>query len=721
MSLCVLSEETTEGFLPMRTFVLVLILATVAACGRPQPPRPQQPEPAPQEAPGAPSQEAPKPPKVPAKPEPLPPLSASLRVPFFGVGISLDTPVVIKFGAPVVRETAEQSLLITPPVPGTLSWEDDVTLIFRPAALLTRESDFTVSFTAPPHPREPERFAGFSGGPWSFRTGSFTTPAPAVHRERLEGSPFAEATAYIARAPEQIAEVEALATGGGFIFVLDSYHPGGRVAVLDPDGSFLRRQATLADLQVGDEPRAIAAGPDGALYMAAEGVNGFSLYWFKPDGSLRERKPLKGAIITSLAVDGDRLILAERVQGKGFVRTLRTSDLEPVFSFEVPAYENGPHGVAGGHDGSIYLLSDGRFYHLSAQGERLWAIEDAPAEGMDPYGFDRLHVSHLSKVGPVYPRALIPSEYGVWVLDTGWAKEIIPGQGFARKEKTASLPFISGASAPGGGLLLAGQQRIERVVGTKREPLTAALVGGPTAFVHPSFAAATADGFLLFDWEGARRYSPDGKLLSTRYSTIGAAAFGPEGAIWVHDFGKREIRLVEGDARVSLPKSYQHIIPTSDGFLTVAERRLALLDAQGQHLREWSIPTDVPWGNGFDPLPALLPDGRIALLDGPRVHLFDRQRGLVATWGEEAGFRAEWRGRSAAGPGGIAVMPDGNLLIADTLNSALKAFTPEGKHLWTYTGRTGAGALDQPRWLVADPAGFLWVGDVSRVVRLTWR
>jgi DNA-binding beta-propeller fold protein YncE len=66
-------------------------------------------------------------------------------------------------------------------------------------------------------------------------------------------------------------------------------------------------------------------------------------------------------------------------------------------------------------------------------------------------------------------------------------------------------------------------------------------------------------------------------------------------------------------------------------------------------------------------------------------------------------------------PSGMAVDPNGNILVADTGNGRIEKFSPSGVFITTLgTKGTGQGQLGAPNGLAIDQAGNLYIADASK-------
>jgi sugar lactone lactonase YvrE len=97
--------------------------------------------------------------------------------------------------------------------------------------------------------------------------------------------------------------------------------------------------------------------------------------------------------------------------------------------------------------------------------------------------------------------------------------------------------------------------------------------------------------------------------------------------------------------------------------------------------------------------------GNLFATDGygnARVHRFDNRGRLVASWGQP--------GRQVgclAVPHGIALRPDGNLMVADRENDRLQVVTPDGEFRETW-------AVQRPCQVFLDADGLVYVAEMGR-------
>jgi DNA-binding beta-propeller fold protein YncE len=102
---------------------------------------------------------------------------------------------------------------------------------------------------------------------------------------------------------------------------------------------------------------------------------------------------------------------------------------------------------------------------------------------------------------------------------------------------------------------------------------------------------------------------------------------------------------------------------------------------------------------------ALAADGSMFISDGygnARVHRFGTDGAYRASWGEPGTGPGEFRL-----PHGIAVAPDGTVVVADRENSRLQFFSPDGRFLREWT------EIARPCQVVVDRANYVYVAELG--------
>lgn len=229
-------------------------------------------------------------------------------------------------------------------------------------------------------------------------------------------------------------------------------------------------------------------------------------------------------------------------------------------------------------------------------------------------------------------------------------------------------------------------------------------------FGNPFGVAVTADG-TVFVTDGEKnqlsQIAPDGatKVIASNLDTPSAVAVAPDGALIVADTGSHTIKRVE---------------PQSGAVTVIAgiEGRAGFADgANSQALFDGPIGV------------AVGAEGTIFVADtyNDRVRAIDKQ-GMVRTiaGGSEPGFADADTGAQARfqTPCGIAIMPDGALVIADTGNHRLRRVELSGA-VTTIAGAGEAGdedglladaRFDEPTGLAVDSDGVIYVADAGNSV-----
>jgi DNA-binding beta-propeller fold protein YncE len=110
---------------------------------------------------------------------------------------------------------------------------------------------------------------------------------------------------------------------------------------------------------------------------------------------------------------------------------------------------------------------------------------------------------------------------------------------------------------------------------------------------------------------------------------------------------------------------------------------------------------------------AVLQDGNIALSDrqNHRISVFTPGGSLVRRFGDYKEGAAS-AGGNFSEPHGLAIAPDGALLVCDRYNFRVQKFAPQGEFqlLWKTMG-TGDDSRHFPLGIVADKAGNVYVTD----------
>jgi sugar lactone lactonase YvrE len=102
--------------------------------------------------------------------------------------------------------------------------------------------------------------------------------------------------------------------------------------------------------------------------------------------------------------------------------------------------------------------------------------------------------------------------------------------------------------------------------------------------------------------------------------------------------------------------------------------------------------------------PAVAPGGDLYVTDGYgncKIHRFTADGELIQSWGEPGTGPGQFNL-----PHGLAVAADGRVLVADRENDRVQLFTPEGRHLATWTD------VQRPTNIRLDAAGRVYVSEL---------
>jgi DNA-binding beta-propeller fold protein YncE len=98
-----------------------------------------------------------------------------------------------------------------------------------------------------------------------------------------------------------------------------------------------------------------------------------------------------------------------------------------------------------------------------------------------------------------------------------------------------------------------------------------------------------------------------------------------------------------------------------------------------------------------------------------QIRVFDRERTLIATWGESGAGPGQFQFEGYYGTyGDLAFGPDGNLYVLDPYNSRIQVLSPDGTYLraWGEEG-AGEGQFNLPTGIGIDTAGRVYVTELA--------
>jgi len=183
-------------------------------------------------------------------------------------------------------------------------------------------------------------------------------------------------------------------------------------------------------------------------------------------------------------------------------------------------------------------------------------------------------------------------------------------------------------------------------------------------------------------------------------------------AVFVFDFEKKSSFKV-GGANNPLAGPMGIALDADENFYVAetAGKGVQVYDKTGQHLRFITHESiERPIGVAID-----IPRGKLYVADSGRaeslehtIKIFDLQGKLLGKIGKQIGDVPG----SFLFPTWITLDAVGNLYVADTLNSRVQKFDPDGKYLMEFGKRGNAyGQFDKPKGVGVDSFGNLYVAD----------
>jgi DNA-binding beta-propeller fold protein YncE len=268
----------------------------------------------------------------------------------------------------------------------------------------------------------------------------------------------------------------------------------------------------------------------------------------------------------------------------------------------------------------------------------------------------------------------------------------------------------------------------------------------PGQFVEPLDVASAPGGRLLVvETFGARSpmyvyssrlaylatWSRGGEvILGHHWFSPSAAAFAPDGTVWVTDRHNGLIRHLSAageflgvltggrpgrDASVAGHFANPAGVAVDvRGQVLVADtehNRIQEFSRDGRLLASWSRPRSGEMGFREPHAVAVGPEGAVYVADtgNDRIVKLSADGELLAAW-DGGGVQGGHVGR----PSGIAIDASGHVFVSDAESGRIQEFTPDGRRLksWGREG-TGAGELSGPTGIAVDCRGNLFVADTQ--------
>jgi DNA-binding beta-propeller fold protein YncE len=310
--------------------------------------------------------------------------------------------------------------------------------------------------------------------------------------------------------------------------------------------------------------------------------------------------------------------------------------------------------------------------------------------------------------------------------------------------------FVRAVAVDGAGRVYvadAGGDRIE-VFDSQGAPLRSWGTSGtaPGQFVAPLDVASAPGGRLLVvETFGARSpmyvyssrlaylatWSRGGEvILGHNWFSPSAAAFAPDGTLWVTDRRNGLVRHLSaagvflGVLTGGLAGRYASVaghFASPAGVAVDARSHVLVADTEhdriqefsrdGRLLASWSRPRSGEIGFREPHAVAVGPEGAVYVADtgNDRIVKLSFSGELLAAW---AGGGVE--GRRVGRPSGIAIDASGHVFVSDAESDRIQEFTPDGRLLksWGRDG-TGPGELTGPTGIAVDCRGNLFVADTQ--------
>jgi DNA-binding beta-propeller fold protein YncE len=209
-----------------------------------------------------------------------------------------------------------------------------------------------------------------------------------------------------------------------------------------------------------------------------------------------------------------------------------------------------------------------------------------------------------------------------------------------------------------------------------------------------------------------------------------AAAFAPDGTVWVVDRGNDLVRhfsatgtflgVLKGEAPgASALRPSGFVEPSgvaidARGDVIVADTghdRIQSFSPDGSLLASWSRAGTGDRGFRRPLAVAVGADGSVYVVDGgnERIVELSARGGLIAAWGGRGAGPGEFEL-----PSGIAIDASGHVFVSDRQSDRIQKFTAHGRFLssWGSEG-TGPGELSGPSGITIDCRGDLVVADTQ--------
>ncbi len=495
-----------------------------------------------------------------------------------------------------------------------------------------------------------------------------------------------------------------LAIGGGYVYVADSAN--NRIVRFDLDGTHPQLIAGpgSAPGQVSS-PRGLAIS-GGMLYVADEGnhrvqaltLTGRPLY---AEGTFG-KGPTQFVNPFGVAVDGSRVYVVDDNNNRIALLTRTLRPLESWNGAGTPLELSYIRAAALSPTGDLYVADTGH--------ERIVVFDRS---GRPRFAFGTPGITPGQLIAPL-------------ALAAGSGGRLLVAETYGSRSPVYMFGE-AGGGAGGGGVAAAGARPVGRagsVAGTSADGVRGAGVAGAAAIGAAPTAGGADPAAPTFRYS-SRIERGGGAIIGSHWFGPTAAAFAPDGSIWITDPRNDLVRHLSASGAFlgALGQAATETSPPAAGDLlepqgvAVAPSGVVYVADTG-HGR---IVSFAPSGAPLGALGAGLLTRPVALAVGPHGDLYvaDAAAGRVVVL-SPAGAGLSVLG--AAGPAsarlhepaGVAVDSAGHVFVADRAASRIFEFFPSGRLVAAWGSAGGApGQLDRPTSLALDCAGDLLVADTA--------
>jgi DNA-binding beta-propeller fold protein YncE len=184
-----------------------------------------------------------------------------------------------------------------------------------------------------------------------------------------------------------------------------------------------------------------------------------------------------------------------------------------------------------------------------------------------------------------------------------------------------------------------------------------------------------------------------------------------QGTVFAFDFKNKTLARFQGDSGLASPMGIA--LDAQENVYVVDQERkgVAVFDRTGKQLRFITDPSIIrPTGIAIDSA-----RGKVYVADTSHAKLADHTVKVFNLEGKFLGKVGVGKGQDEGAflfPTMLAVDQKGDLYVADTLNSRVQEFDPDGKFIQIIGGRgTSYGQFDKPKGVAVDSFGNIYVVD----------